>query len=90
LNVHEVDDVRHTELHTSELLVPEPSTVEFEMAIEKLKRHKAPGTDQIPAEQITAGGRAIRFEIHKLINSILNKELPGEYESIITYLQERC
>jgi hypothetical protein len=26
------------------------------MAIEKLKRHKSPGIDQIPAELIKAGG----------------------------------
>jgi hypothetical protein len=83
LNVHGVNDVRHTEIHTAEPLVPEPSTVEFEMAIEKLKRHKSPGTDQVPAELITAGGRTFRFEIHKLINSIWNKGLRGEYESII-------
>jgi hypothetical protein len=44
------------------------------MAIENLKRHKLPGTDQIPAELIKAGGRTIRSEIHKLTNSIWNKE----------------
>jgi hypothetical protein len=37
--------------------VPEPSDSEVEMAIEKLKRNKSPGTDQIPAELIKAGGR---------------------------------
>jgi hypothetical protein len=40
LNVHGVNDIRYTEIHTAEPLVPEPSTVEFEMAIEKLKKHK--------------------------------------------------
>ena len=30
----------------------------------------SPGLDQIPAELIKAGGRTIRHEIHKLINSI--------------------
>jgi len=34
--------------------VPEPSAVEFEMAVEKLKRHKSPDIDQIPAELINA------------------------------------
>jgi hypothetical protein len=29
---------------TAEPLVPEPSDCEFEMAIEKLKRQKSPGT----------------------------------------------
>jgi hypothetical protein len=55
-------------------MVPEPSDSEVEMAIEKLKRHKSPGIDQIPAELISAGGKTSRSEIHKLINSICNKE----------------
>jgi len=37
LNVHGVNDVRHTEMHTAEPLVPEPSTLETELAIENLK-----------------------------------------------------
>ena len=45
LNVHGVDDVRHTEIHTAETLVPGPSAFEFELAIEKLIRHKSPGID---------------------------------------------
>jgi len=52
LNVHGVNDVRQTEIHTAEPLVPEPSAFEFELAIEKLKSHKSPGIDQIPAELI--------------------------------------
>jgi hypothetical protein len=53
----------------------QPSDSEVQMAIEKLKRqHKSPGIDQIPAELIKAGGRTIRCEIHKLSNSIWNKE----------------
>ena len=39
LNIHGVNDVRQTELHTAEPQVPEPSTSEAELAIEKLKRH---------------------------------------------------
>ena len=55
------------------------------MAIEKLKRDKSPGTDQTPAEQIKAGGRTNHSNIHKLIDSVWNKEeLPVEWkESII-------
>jgi hypothetical protein len=55
------------------------------MVIEKLKRHKSSGIDQIPAEVIKAGGTTIHSEIHKLINSIWNKEeLPEQWkESII-------
>jgi hypothetical protein len=55
LNVHGVDDVRQAEIHTAEPLVPEPSAFEVELAIQKLKSHKSPGIDQIPAELIKAG-----------------------------------
>jgi len=74
LNVHGVNDVRQTEIQSAGPLVPEPSALEVETAIEKLKRHKSPGTDQIPAELIKARGRIICSEIHKLTNSIWNKE----------------
>jgi hypothetical protein len=67
LNIHGVNDVRQTEVHTAEPLVPEPSAFEFEMAIEKLKRHRSPGTGQIPAEMIKAGDMTIRSEIHNLL-----------------------
>jgi len=70
LNVHGVNDFRQTEIHTAEPLVPEPSTFEVELAIEKLKSHKSPGIDQIPAKLIRAGGRTICSEIHKHIISI--------------------
>ena len=71
-------NVRQAEIHTAEPLVSEPSA--FEFAIEKLKSHKSPGIDQIPAELIKAGGRTIRCAIHKFIISIWNKEeLPEEW-----------
>ena len=56
LNIHGVNDVRQVEIHTAEPLVPEPSVFEIELAIEKLRSHKSPGIDQIPAEFIKAGG----------------------------------
>jgi hypothetical protein len=43
-------------VHTAEPLVPEPSAFEFEMAIEKLKRHKSLSIEQIATELIKAGG----------------------------------
>jgi hypothetical protein len=77
LNLRGLNHFRQTEVPTAEPLVPEPSAFEVEMAIEKLKRHKSLGTDQLPAELIKAGGRIIRSEIHKLINCIWNtEELP--------------
>jgi len=61
--------------------VPEQSAVE----VEKLKRHKSPVNGQVPSELVKAGGRTIRCDIYKRINSIWNKEkLPEEWkESII-------
>jgi len=55
MNVHGVREVRQAEIHTAEPLVPEPSALEVELAIKKLKSHKSPGIDQIPAELIKAG-----------------------------------
>jgi hypothetical protein len=69
LYVHEVQDVRQMDVHTAEPLVPELNLVEVDIVIGKLKRYKSPGTDQIPAESIKAGGGALRSEIHKLIHS---------------------
>jgi hypothetical protein len=91
LNVHEVNDVRQTEIHTAEPLVPDPRALEVEIDIEKLKRHKSPGIDQIPVELIKAVGSKIRFEICKFINSIWNKEeWPNEWkESIIIPIYEK-
>jgi len=91
LNVHGAKDVRQEEIHTAEPLVPEPSAFEVELAIENLESHKSPGTDQIPAELIKAGGRTIRCAIHKLIISIWNKdELPEECkESIIVLIHKK-
>jgi hypothetical protein len=78
LNVHGINDIRQTEVHTAEPLVPEPRASEDKMAIEKLKRHKSQGTDQIPAEWIKAEGRTIHSEIYKLWNKeIIASELEG-------------
>ena len=74
LNVHGVHDVRQTETHTAEPLVPEPSAFEIDLAIEKLKSHKSPCIDQIPAELIKERSRTIRYQIHKLNISIWNSE----------------
>ena len=80
-----VKDVGQAEIHTAEPLVPEPSAFEVEFAIGKLKSHKSPGIDEIPAELIKAGGGTICWEIHKLITSIWKKEKLSEEwkESII-------
>jgi len=74
LNVHGVNDVRQTEIHTVKPLVLEPSAFEFAMSTVKLRRHKSPGIDKIPAKLIYAVGRTICSEIHKLIISIWSME----------------
>jgi hypothetical protein len=84
LNVLGVNNVRQTEVHTAEPLVPQTSASEVGVAIGKLNRHKSPGTDQIPAELIKAGSRTIRSELHKLIISISNmEELPEQWKDSI-------
>ena len=45
LHVHWVNGVRHTDIHTAEPLVPEPSAFEVGLVIEKLKSHKSPDPD---------------------------------------------
>ena len=51
-----VSDVGLREIHTAEPLALDPSAFEIEMTIAKLKSHKSPGIDQIPAEVIKAEG----------------------------------
>ena len=86
--MHGVKDVGQAEIHTAEPLVPEPSAFEVELAIGKLKSHKSPGIDEIPAELIKAAGGTICGEIHNLITSIWKKEkFPEEWkESIIVLI----
>jgi len=43
-------------MHTAEPLVFEPRFFEVEIATEKLKRYKSPGTDQILAKLMQVGG----------------------------------
>jgi len=73
-NVHGAKDVGQAEIHTAKPLVSEPSATEVELTMNKLKSHKSPGTDQIPAEPIKAGGRTICLEIRKLITSVEQEE----------------
>jgi hypothetical protein len=50
----------------------------------KLKLYKSPGSEQIPEELIQAGGETLVPVIHKLINSIWNKdELPDQWKGSI-------
>jgi len=44
--------------------MPEPSTIDVEVAIEEPKRHKSRGIIKIPGELVKAGSRTIYSEIH--------------------------
>jgi hypothetical protein len=61
LNVHAASDVRQTETHTAETLVPDPSPFKVKIAFARLKRYKSPGSNEIPAACET-----LQHEIHKL------------------------
>jgi hypothetical protein len=79
-------------LNIAEALVPDPSHFEAEIAIAKLKMNKSPGSDKIPAELIQAGGEILRSKIHKVINSLGNKEKLHDQlkESIIVPVHKKC
>ena len=74
-----INDVKESEIQTAEPLVPEPNAFEVEREIEKLKRHKSPGIDKI--QQNVTVCRAIRSQIHKLINSVRHRDkLPQQWK----------
>jgi hypothetical protein len=72
-------------------LVPGPICLEVEIAISKSKKYKLPDSDQIPAELIPTGDETLLSVIHKVINSIWNKEeLPDQWkESIIVPVRKK-
>jgi hypothetical protein len=87
LNVHDVSDVGQIEVHMAEPLVPGSSHLEVKIATAKVKKYKSPASDQIPAELIQAGGKMLLSTIHKLINSVWNKEeLPDQWKEHIIVL----
>ena len=45
--------------------IPPPTYHEVNQVIEKLKIHKAAGSDNIPAELIKRGGSELKTRIHK-------------------------
>jgi hypothetical protein len=71
----------------AEPLVPGPSRLEVEIAI----ANKSPGSDQIPAELVQAGGEILLSATHTIINSVWNKEELSDYwkESIILPIPKR-
>jgi hypothetical protein len=61
---------RQVQRHAPELLLHNPSPFKVEIAITKFNNKKSPGSDQIPAELIQAGGEILVSVFYKLITSI--------------------
>jgi hypothetical protein len=68
-----------------------PSHLGIKIAIAKLKKCKSLCSDQIAAELIQAGGETLVSVIHRLVNSIWNKEaLPDQWkESVIVSVYKK-
>jgi hypothetical protein len=58
-----VSDVRQIEIHIAQPSVPDPTPFEVEAPIANLKKYKFPGSDQILAELIQAGGETLQSGI---------------------------
>ena len=58
--MHGVKDVGQAE-------IPEPSASDVELAIDKLKSHKSPGIDQIPAELSKQGVEQFTWRLINLL-----------------------
>jgi hypothetical protein len=82
--LHNVSGVRQIEVHTAESLVPGSSHLEVKIVIAELKIHKSPGSAEIPAEPIQAGGDTLLSAIYKHINYIGNRDgLPDNWKKYI-------
>jgi len=84
LNVHERRNLKNVDT--------EPSEIEVEISIKKLKIFESPGIDNIPAELIKAGGRALVKKLHKLISAVRRKQkLPKEWNiSVIVPIYKKA
>ena len=70
---------------------PPPTTEEVEMAVQKLKKHKAPGIDNIPAELFKYGGSELVKQLHTIIKDIwLKEKMPTDWNlSIICPIHKK-
>ena len=70
--------------------MPEPSAFEVELAIEKLKSHRSPGIDQIPAELIKQGVKQLAMRsINLLFQFGIRRNCLRSGESRLLYLSIR-
>jgi hypothetical protein len=76
LNAYEITDDRQVEIlvYTAEILAPDPSPLDVEIVVAKLRKYKLPCTDQIPTEFIRAECDTLYSDAYKFINFIWNME----------------
>jgi hypothetical protein len=59
-----------------------PAVEEVEMVVHKLKKYKAPGTDNIQAELFKYGGNELLKHLHSIIREIwLKEKMPTDWNS---------
>jgi hypothetical protein len=68
-----------------------PTIEEVEMTFQKLKKHKAPGTDNIPAKLLKYGENELVKHLHTIIKEIwLKEEMPTDWNlSIICSVHKK-
>jgi hypothetical protein len=72
--VHRVNDILQIDFHKGELLIPEHSPFDTEIAITVLIKYQLPDIDQNPAELIQEGGEVLLSEFYKLAKFIWTRE----------------
>lgn len=91
LNIIQEEQHKEEIYITADMPVKNPSFEETQKALNKLKNHKAPGTDEIPAELLKYGGDALHRQIHQLITHIwLEERIPARWkENIIVPIHKK-
>lgn len=62
------DRFRHTQVHTSEPLVPDPSCFEWKLLLTSCI---SPGTDKIPLKLLQTEGQTLHSVVHTLVYSLI-------------------
>lgn len=81
LNKPPIPQVRQSTYQRAEPLVEAPTYEDVMEAVNRLKMHKSPGEDNIPAELIKAAGPELWHRIHQIIDKVWEEEiLPGAWQ----------
>jgi hypothetical protein len=69
----------------AEPLIPDPRPFQVEIPIASLKRYKSPGSGQVPAELLQAGGERCPRSIHSLILFGIRKNCLSSGRRLLLY-----